>query len=599
VFATPVSILSEHVSADFDREKEMREVSASPGVYSEVHVEMPLKVALTGSQLLDSPTLNKGSAFPEDERRELGLLGLLPFHASTLEEQLARTYENYKAKTSDLERYVFLNALQDRNETLFYRLVLNHITEMMPIVYTPTVGLGCQRYSHVFRRPRGLYISYPYKDEIDTLLDNAPSSEVEVVVVTDGERILGLGDLGVGGMGIPVGKLSLYTLCAGIYPKSTLPVLLDVGTDNQELLDDPLYLGWRHERVRGKEYDDFIEAFVKALTKKFPHVLLQWEDFAKGNASRLLEKYRDRLCTFNDDIQGTGAVTLAGLLAAMKVNGSELFDQKVVILGAGSSAMGISEQIVAGIKLKGVPEREARSLIWLVDSRGLVHSARKDLESSKQQYAQPTESLANWKVEQSDRFTLADVIKTVHPTVLIGASAQTGAFTEEIIREMASHTDRPVIFPLSNPTSKSEATPADILRWTKGRAFVATGSPFAPVTEGGNTFQVGQCNNAFIFPGVGLGVLATKARRVTKEMFVSAAFSLSEFSPALRDPFAALYPPLELVRDVSRKVAVAVGREAQRAGWAEQISSDELNRRIDLKIWKPHYRRLVAQSGEN
>src|SRR4030095_3034999 len=296
-------------------------------------------VCLRGSQLLDAPTLNKGSAFPEDERRELGLLGLLPFHASTLEEQLARTYENYKAKTLDLERYVFLTALQDRNETLFYRLVLEHITEMMPIVYTPTVGLGCQRYSHVFRRPRGLYISYPYKDVIHTLLDNARSSEIEVVVVTDGERILGLGDLGVGGMGIPVGKLSLYTLCAGIYPNTTLPVLLDVGTDNRELLQDPLYLGWRHERVRGQEYDDFIETFVEAVRQRFPRVLLQWEDFSKNNAGRLLERYRDRLCTFNDDIQGTGAVTVAGLLAAMKLTHGNLGEQRIVILGAGSSAI--------------------------------------------------------------------------------------------------------------------------------------------------------------------------------------------------------------------------------------------------------------------
>jgi malate dehydrogenase (oxaloacetate-decarboxylating) len=429
------------------------------------------------------------------------------------------------------------------------------------------------------------------------LLDNAPSNEVEVVVVTDGERILGLGDLGVGGMGIPVGKLTLYTLCAGIYPTTTLPVLLDLGTDNQELLDDPLYLGWRHERVRGKEYDDFIEAFVKALIKKFPNVLLQWEDFAKGNASRLLEKYRDRLCTFNDDIQGTGAVTLAGLLAAMKVKGAKLSHQKVVILGAGSSAIGISEQIVAGMKLEGVSEQDARSSIWLVDSRGLVHSARKDLEASKKQYAQPTESLANWIVERSDRFTFSDVIRNVHPTILIGTSAQPDTFTEEIVREMASHTDRPVIFPLSNPTSKSEATPAAILHWTNGCAIVATGSPFSPVSEAGSTFQIGQCNNAFIFPGVGLGVLASKAKRVTKEMFVSAALTLGEFSPALHDPFAPLYPPLELVRDVSRNVALAVGREAQRAGWAEQTSLDELNRRIDMKIWKPHYRRFVAQGG--
>ena len=314
------------------------------------------KTTLTGHLLLDNPLLNKGSAFSEDERRKLDLVGLLPFHPSTIEEQLARTYENYKRKDSDVERYIFLTALQDRNETLFYRLVHDHVSEMMPIIYTPTVGQACQQYSHLFRRPRGLYISYPYREEIATLLDNAPNDKVDVIVVTDGERILGLGDLGVGGMGIPVGKLSLYTLCAGIHPQRTLPILLDVGTDNRELLSDPLYLGWRHQRIRGKEYDDFIEAFVSAVERKFPNVLLQWEDFAKQNATRVLERYRNRLCTFNDDIQGTGAVTLAGLLAAVKISGSRLCEQRIVILGAGSSGTGISEQIVAGMKREGLSE---------------------------------------------------------------------------------------------------------------------------------------------------------------------------------------------------------------------------------------------------
>src|SRR4030095_7491934 len=384
---------------------------------------------------------------------------------------------------------------------------------------------------HLFRRPRGLYISYPYKDEIDTLLENAPSREVEVVVVTDGERILGLGDLGVGGMGIPVGKLSLYTLCAGIYPSTTLPVLLDVGTDNQELLRDPLYLGWRHERVRGREYDDFIEAFVQALARKFPDVLLQWEDFAKRNAARLLDRYHDRMCTFNDDIQGTGAVALAGLLVAMKVKGSELGHQKVAILGAGSAAVGISDLIGEGMKLEGVSEADSRSLIWLIDSRGLVHSARADLDSAKRRYAQPTDVLANWKTARSDCFTLDDVVQNIHPTILIGTCAQPRTFTENIVRSMGTYTHRPVILPLPNPTSKSEATPKDIFDWTDGRAIVATGSPFEAVLHGGNSFSIGQCNNSFIFPGIGLGVLASKAKRVTTQMFVSAAISLSEFSP--------------------------------------------------------------------
>lgn len=548
-----------------------------------------IETALTGQQLLESPLLNKGSAFTEDERRTLGLLGLLPPHFSTLEEQLARTYGNYQQKESDLERYVFLTALQDRNETLFYRLLQEHITEMMPIIYTPTVGEGCQEYSHVFRRPRGLYISYPYRDQIPAVLDNTPGENVEVIVVTDGERILGLGDLGVGGMGIPIGKLSLYTLCAGIHPGTTLPILLDVGTDNRELLDDPLYLGWRHERVRGQEYDQFIERFIEAIERKFPRVLLQWEDFSKNNASRLLDRYRDRLCTFNDDIQGTGAVTVAGLLTAMKLTQAKLGEQRIVILGAGSSAMGICDQIVAAMMHEGTSEQDAKHALWLVDSKGLVHKGRSNLEASKQKYAQPTERMANWDRSDSSRITFHEVVKNVHPTILIGTSAQAGAFSEDIVRELVRHVDRPIIFPLSNPTSRSEATPSDLLRWTDGRALIATGSPFPPVSIAGRLIQTSQCNNAYIFPGVGLGVIASGARRVTDAMFVAAARVLSELSPALNDPDASLYPPLESVREISRKVALAVGLEAQRAGLTQATSVDELVRNVANKMWEPHY----------
>lgn len=551
--------------------------------------EAAIETALTGQLLLDSPLLNKGSAFPENERREFGLLGLLPPHLSSVEEQLARTYGNYQRKESDLERYVFLTALQDRNETLFYRLLQEHITEMMPIVYTPTVGDGCRQYSHVFRRPRGLYISYPHRNEIPSLLDNAPGKKVEVIVVTDGERILGLGDLGVGGIGIPIGKLSLYTLCAGIHPATTLPILLDVGTDNRELLDDPLYLGWRHERVRGQQYDEFIEAFVEAIKQKFPRVLLQWEDFSKHNASRLLERYRDRLCTFNDDIQGTGAVTVAGLLVAMNVTQAKLGEQRILILGAGSAATGICDQIVAAMVHEGTSEQDARHTLWLVDTGGLVYKERSNLEASKQKYAQPAERMAEWKIKGSNNFTLDDVVKNIHPTILIGTSAQAGAFTEDIVREMAKHVDRPVIFPLSNPTSKSEATPSDILKWTAGRALIATGSPFPPTSHSGRLIPTGQCNNAFIFPGVGLGVIASGARRVTDAMFVAAARVLSEFSPALNDPNAPLYPPLEHVREISRKVALASGLEAQRAGLTQTTSIDELERSVEDKMWNPHY----------
>ncbi len=552
-----------------------------------------LNVSLTGPLLLTSPLLNKGSAFTEEERQELGLWGLLPPHLSTFEEQLTRSYENYTRKNTDLERYIHLVSLQDRNETLFFRLLQDHITEMMPIVYTPTVGLACQKYSHIYRRPRGLYISYRDKDRIDTILANAPKANVNIIVVTDGERILGLGDLGAGGIGISIGKLTLYTLCAGIHPATTLPIVLDVGTNNQDLLADPLYLGWRHERVRGTEYDDFIEAFVQAVMRRFPDVLLQWEDFSKNNARRLLERYRDRLCTFNDDIQGTGAVTTAGLLAACEVTGSRISNQRIVILGAGSAATGISDQIVAAMRSDGISRRESLSLIWLVDSQGLVHTARTNLEPSKQKFAQPVDRLSRWKVNHDGQISLKDVVSNVHPTILIGTGAQPGVFTEEIVRDMATHVQRPIIFPLSNPTSKSEAVPADLFSWTEGRAVVATGSPFPDVIHGEKSVRIGQCNNALIFPGVGLGVIAARARRVTDEMFVAAAVALKEFSPILQDPFAPLYPKLEDVRKVSRSVALAVVLEAQQSGLASEGSSyEELTRRIDATVWKPHYVRL-------
>jgi malate dehydrogenase (oxaloacetate-decarboxylating) len=556
----------------------------------------PQAAMLTGQQLLDDPLLNKSSAFPEAERRELGLMGLLPLHVSTIDEQLTRVYENYRRKDNDIERYIFLTALQDRNETLFYRLLQEHVTEMMPIIYTPTVGDGCRQYSHVFRRPRGLYISYPSRNEILSLLNNTPANDTEVIVVTDGERILGLGDLGVGGMGIPVGKLSLYTLCAGIHPAKTLPILLDVGTDNQELLNDPLYLGWRHERVRGKDYEDFIEAFVTAIQVKFPNVLLQWEDFSKHNAPRILERYRDRLCTFNDDIQGTGAVTVAGLLAATKLIGETLSEQRIVILGAGSAAIGICDQIVAAMKIEGTKDAEARARLWLVDSQGLVHTGRTKLESFKQKYAQAIDGNVDWKLDGSSAPNFTEVIKKVRPTILIGTSAQPGAFSEEIVREMAKHVKRPVIFPLSNPTSKSEANPIDIFSWTEGRAVVATGSPFPPIiTTDRGLVRIGQCNNSFIFPGVGLGVIASGARRVTDAMFVAAARVLSELAPVLEDPTAPLYPPLEQVRDVSYKVALAVGREAHRAGLA-RVDLDNLEAAISGKMWTPHYVPLIRAS---
>jgi malate dehydrogenase (oxaloacetate-decarboxylating) len=548
-----------------------------------------MDVGVTGQLLLDTPLLNKGSAFPEAERLALGLLGLLPPHVATLEEQLARTYESYARQPSDLEKYIYLAALHDRNETLFYALVQAHISEMLPIIYTPTVGLACQQYSHIYRRPRGIYLAYPHREHLGAILASLPARDVRVIVVTDGERVLGLGDLGIGGMGIPVGKLALYTLCAGIHPARTLPIVLDVGTNNQELLEDPLYLGWRHQRVRGAEYDSFIEAFVQAVQATFPKAILQWEDFAKQNAGRLLERYRDQFCSFNDDIQGTGAVTLAGLLAAADLTGVPLSEQRIVILGAGSAATGIAEQIVAAMVHGGPSLAEARGAIWLVDSRGLVHAGRADLEPAKQLYAQPAERIATWGCPDPARIPLLEVVRQVRPTALIGAAAQPGAFDKATVSAMAEHVARPLIFPLSNPTSKSEARPADLLAWTDGRAVVATGSPFAPVPFNGRSVQIGQCNNAFIFPGVGLGIIASGARRVTTSMFIAAARALSLCAPMRHDPLAPLYPALEDVRDVSRRVAFAVAEAAAAAGVAPALPPAEQERRVDAEMWQPVY----------
>jgi malate dehydrogenase (oxaloacetate-decarboxylating) len=542
--------------------------------------ERYLHTALTGRALLDQPLLNKGSAFTEAERKEFGLVGLLPTGVSPPEVQLERIYGNYRQKTSNLERYIHLVSLQDRNETAFYRLLGEHLVEMMPIIYTPVVGEACQAYSRIYRRPRGMYIAYPQRDSIDAALANLADQDVSIIVVTDGERILGLGDLGIGGMGIPIGKLSLYTVCAGIHPSTALPIILDVGTNNQALLDDPLYLGWRHKRVRGAEYDAFVEAFVTAVMKRFPRVLLQWEDFAKNNAGRLLERYRDRLCSFNDDIQGTGAVTLAAAMAGVAASGGKFSEQRVVLLGAGSAAAGITSQIVTAMRAEGLTEELARRRIWLVDSQGLVHAGRTDLDAFKLEYAQPREA---------DTLSLLEVVKRVHPTILIGTAAQPQAFTEAIVREMSRHVARPLVFPLSNPTSKSEALPTDVIAWSEGRAFVATGSPFDDVIYEGRRIRIGQCNNAYIFPGVGLGVIASNARRVTDAMFVAAARALSELSPARRDSSQPLLPPLSEVREVAKRVALAVALQAQHDGLAEALPQDELLQRIEATMWTPEY----------
>jgi malate dehydrogenase (oxaloacetate-decarboxylating) len=545
------------------------------------------EVPFRGQLLLERPLLNKGTAFTQEERRTLGLHGLLPPVEETLDEQSARSYEAYGAKETDLERHIYLRQLQDTNETLFYRLLLDHLAEMMPIVYTPTVGLACEKFSHIYRRPRGLFISYAERDHIDAILENAAIPRVDVIVVTDGERILGLGDQGAGGMGIPIGKLSLYTACGGIHPATTLPILLDVGTNNEERLRDPLYIGWRHERIGGTDYDQFVDAFVKAVTRKFPRVLLQWEDFAQTHAGPLLERYRDRLCTFNDDIQGTAAVTTGTLLAAVARAGGRLRDQRVAILGAGSAGCGIAEQLVAAMVEEGLTDAEARARFFLIDRPGLLHDGLEGLRTFQRRLAQPKDRVAPWRSAEGQPIGLLDVVRHARPTILIGTSGQPGTFTQQIVRAMNEYAVRPIIFPLSNPTSRAEATPADLVAWSDGRALVATGSPFEDVIYDGRRIPIAQCNNSYIFPGLGLGILASGARCVSDSMFMAAARALANYSTASRD--GPLLPALAESRQVSRAIALAVAAAAQREGNAKDRQDDEIERLIDAKMWQPRY----------
>ncbi len=548
-----------------------------------------IETTITGQAILEHPLLNKGSAFTQAEREALGLLGLLPPHVATIDEQLARDYEHYQSKTTNLERYIYLASLHDRNETLFYRLVQEHIHEMAPIIYTPVVGEACQQYSHIFRRPRGIYIAYEDRHCFDQILGNPVIQQAQVAVVTDGERILGLGDQGIDGMGIPVGKLALYTLCAGIHPATTLPIVLDVGTDNQAKLDDPLYLGWHHERIRGAAYDEFIDGFVRAFQRHFPHALLHWEDFSKQNAKRLLERYRHEVRTFNDDIQGTGAVTLAGIFSALRLTHGRVSDQLIVMYGAGAAAWGISRQIVAAMVAEGTPREVAIRQIWLLNSRGLIHSDMPGIDTEQALFARSATELVALGLDPTRSIALDAVVAQVHPTILIGATAQVDTFTEAIVREMAAHADRPLIFPLSNPTTQSEATPDDLMQWTSGRGIVATGSPFAAVEYRGQTFQIGQCNNMYMFPGVGLGILASQATTVVDEMFLAAASALSELAPANPDGTASLYPDLADTRAISRHVATAVAHAATSAGVASPMDDHALARRLDSLMWEPRY----------
>src|SRR5262245_61733317 len=543
----------------------------------------------SGAAALNLPILNKGTAFTEKERSELGLHGLLPPHVETLGEQVTRAYEAYRRKDEDLERHIYLRALQDTNEVLFYRLLLDHIEEMTPMVYTPVVALACQQFSHIYRRPRGLFVSYPLRDSIPSLLRNRPNPEVDVIVVTDGERILGIGDQGAGGLGIPIGKLSLYTLIGGIRPERTLPIVLDAGTNNAERLKDPEYLGWRHERITGQAYFDFIDRFVQALQQELPGTCLQWEDSTTSHARPILERYRDQLLTFNDDIQGTAAVALGVILAAVKVTGNGLKNQQIVMLGAGSAGIGVADFLRAAMREDGLSDQEARSRFWFVDKDGLLHDGRTDLTAEQRIYAQPQDRVSAWPRTLNAQIGLGDVIGAIDATILIGLSTVGGAFTEAIVREMARKVQRPIVFPLSNPTAKSEATADDLMRWTEGRALTATGSPFAPVSYGGRRIPIAQCNNIYIFPAIGLGVVASGAQRVTDTMILAAARALSENSPSLQDASSSLLPALADLRQVAVRLATAVGLEAQRAGVAPKTNEDELRQRVMATQWSPAY----------
>ncbi|MCG9756083.1 NAD-dependent malic enzyme [Shewanella insulae] len=555
----------------------------------------PLYLPFAGPAILEAPLINKGSAFTEEERIFFNLEGLLPHVIETIEEQASRAYDQYKNFSNDLDRHIYLRNIQDTNETLYYRLLQNHITEMMPIIYTPTVGLACERFSKNYRRNRGLFISYPNKDRIDDILNNSTRQKVKIIVVTDGERILGLGDQGIGGMGIPIGKLSLYTSCGGISPAYTLPITLDVGTDNPHLLEDPMYMGWRNQRIGGEEYAEFVEAFMQAVHRRWPDALIQFEDFAQKNAMPLLERYKDRYCCFNDDIQGTAAVTVGSLLAACQAAKTQLSKQRVAFLGAGSAGCGIAEAIIAQMVSEGISDEQARQQVFMVDRWGLLQDNMPNLLPFQQNLAQQAARVEGWNTE-SENISLLDVMNNGKPTVLIGVSGAPGLFSEEIIKAMHSHCERPIIFPLSNPTSRVEATPKDILHWTKGQALVATGSPFEPVVIEEQTYEIAQCNNSYIFPGIGLGVLASGAKRVSNEMLMASSRALAECSPLAKDGEGSLLPALEDIHAVSKHIAFAVGKVAIEQGHALPCSDELLLQAIEDNFWTAEYRRYKRTS---
>ncbi|WP_062264667.1 NAD-dependent malic enzyme [Endozoicomonas arenosclerae] len=548
-----------------------------------------IHTGLSGRMLLENPLLNKGTAFTFEERSELDLHGLLPPRVETLEEQCRRAYKSFTIKPTPILKHIYLRSLQDTNETLFYALVQRHLQEMLPIIYTPVVGQACQRYSDLYRRPRGLYISFPEREKMDAMLANFKRN-IEVIVVTDGERILGLGDQGIGGMGICIGKLSLYSAVGGITPNLTLPITLDCGTNNKKLLEDPNYLGWRHERIGDEDYYEFLEMFIQALKRRWPNALLQFEDFAINHATPLLEKYRDELCTFNDDIQGTAGVTAATLMAAAKAAGKSIEDLKVAFLGAGSAGCGIAEQIIRLMTGRGLSDEEARKRIFMVDRDGLLHDQMEGLRPFQQKLTHHFGDIESWSAEGGA--SLADVVRVAKPDAIIGVSGQPGLFTQEIIENMAANHDQPIIFPLSNPISQVEALPEDIIKWTNGKDLIATGSPFEPVQFNDRAYPIAQCNNIYIFPGLGLGVLACGANRISDQMLDVAVETLALASPALVNKEAPLLPLMDRIQHVTNDIALAVALQAQKEGLAPVTELTDLEQKIRAKRWSPEYRRI-------
>jgi len=545
--------------------------------------------------VLNSPLLNKGTAFTAEERKALGLAGLLPPDISTLRTQVTRAYIQYEGLSDALSKNIYLTALHDRNEVLFYRLFSEHLREMIPIVNDLTVGMAMEQYHHECRRPRGVYLSIDHADAIEEAFANlgAGPGDIDLILATDAEQVLGIGDWGVGGIEVSIGKLAIYTAAGGVDPTRVIPVMLDVGTNRQSLLDDPTYIGNRHARIRGERYDAFIDAYVKAVTTLFPNALLQWEDFAPGNGRRILEKYRDRICTFNDDMQGTGAITLAAAISAVRVCGTPLRNQRVVIFGAGTAGVGVADQIRGAMVREGLSKEDAARRFWCVDRQGLLTTDMAELGDYQVTYARPAAESKGWKHDGNGYGVgLAEVVRRVKPTMLIGASTASGSFTEEIVREMAAHTERPIIFALSNPPVRAEANPADLVAWTDGRALIATGSPFAPVTYKGVTYVVAQVNNAMLYPGLALGAIVSRASRISDGMFAAAASAVSSLV-TVRHPGASLLPHIDDLRSVSATVAGAVAETAHAEGLAA-VKFDDIIQQVQDAMWQPEYRRIHA-----